>query len=136
MSPFTNDEFANRVLDFAGSAKFEGPAAYYDRDGDCIEFLASDDEFYSERVDDLVTVYYSHESGEIIGSLIKGVSCFMTKHPKLRIVVRDGRVRLSHLFLAGLVSHSESGDEPKTIVYQKLFEQAEKAGVEAEMACA
>ena len=52
------------------------PTATYDPDGDCIEFLAKPDPFYAERVDDLVTVYYSQETNEVIGSLIKGVSRF------------------------------------------------------------
>ncbi len=44
--------------------------------GASIEFLVSADLFYAQRVDDLVTIYYSQETGEIIGSLIKGVSAF------------------------------------------------------------
>jgi len=32
------------------------PTATYDRDGDCIEFLAKPDSSYAERVDDLETV--------------------------------------------------------------------------------
>lgn len=55
------------------SEPFE-PSATYDPDGDRIEFIARPDSFYAERVDDLVTVYYSHETNEIVGSLIKGVS--------------------------------------------------------------
>ena len=48
------------------------PTAVYDPDGDCIEFIAKPDPFYAERVDDLLTVYYSQESGEEVGSLIEG----------------------------------------------------------------
>jgi len=55
------------------------PTATYDRDGDCIEFLAKPDHLYAERADDLVTVYYSQETNEVIGSLIQGVSGFLRR---------------------------------------------------------
>jgi hypothetical protein len=74
MSALTNDEFAAKVIELAGAAEQFRPTAYYDPDGDCIEFLARPDNFYGERVDDLVTVYYSEETGEVIGSLLKGVT--------------------------------------------------------------
>jgi len=74
MNALTNEEFAARVLELAKPAVEFNPTAYYDPDGDCIEFLARPDNFYAERVDDLVTVYHSQETDEIIGSLLKGVT--------------------------------------------------------------
>ena len=71
-----NAEFAKRMMLLARPAEQFRPTATYDPDGDCIEFLAKPDPFYAERVDDLVTVYYSQETGEVIGSLLKGVSAF------------------------------------------------------------
>src|SRR5256885_16793176 len=96
----TNAEFAKRMLLLARPERQFRPTATYDPDGDCIEFLAKPDPFYGERIDDLVTVYYSQESKEIIGSLIKGVSGLLKKHPGLKIDVQDGRMRLVHLFRA------------------------------------
>ena len=55
------------------------PIVTYDRDGDCIEFFISNNPFYAKRMDSLVTVYYSQETGEIVGSLIKGVSRYIKK---------------------------------------------------------
>ena len=74
MTTMSNDEFAKRMMLLAKPAAEFKPTADYDADGDCIEFLAKPDPFYEERVDDLVTVYYSQKAGEVIGSLIKGVS--------------------------------------------------------------
>ncbi len=59
----SNDEFAKRMMLLAKPASEFKPSAYYDSDGDCIEFLAKPDPFYEERVDDLVTVYYSQKRG-------------------------------------------------------------------------
>ena len=76
MNTLTNEEFGRLVMENAGSAEAFQPTALYDPDGDCIEFLAAPDPFYAERVDELVTVYYSQNTNEIIGSLIKGISRF------------------------------------------------------------
>src|SRR6266852_2891605 len=104
----SNEEFAKRMMLLAKPAEQFRPTATYDPDGDCIEFLAKPDPFFAERVDDLVTVYYSQQTGEIVGSLIKGVCrfCqqFSKKNPGFRIVIQDGPVRLEHIFLARLWS--------------------------------
>src|SRR5882762_7459680 len=106
MTVTSNEEFAKRMLLLARSAEQFRPTATYDADGDCIEFLARPDPFYAERIDDLVTVYYSQETGAIIGSLIKGVSRFCSefakKNPGFKIVVENGPIRLEHIFLARL----------------------------------
>ncbi|MBL8797834.1 MAG: hypothetical protein JNM56_28310 [Planctomycetia bacterium] len=113
------------------------PTALYDPDGDCIEFLAKPDTFYAERVDDIVTVYYSQETKEVIGSLIKGVSrfCreFSKKNPGFRIVIEDGPVRLVHLFQARFWSVPQDAASLKTITYQKLMEVAGETIVEGDL---
>src|SRR5262245_34116816 len=104
MTVTSNAEFAKRMMLLARPAEKFQPTATYDPDGDCIEFLVKPDPFHAERVDDLVTVYYSQVTGEVIGSLLKGVSAFCKKMterlPGFRIEIRDGRVRLVHLFQA------------------------------------
>lgn len=74
MSVTSNAEFAERMMLLAKPAEQFRPTASYDPDGDCIEFLAKPDPFYAEQVDDLVTLYYSQETGEVVGSLLKGIS--------------------------------------------------------------
>jgi len=116
------------------------PTATYDPDGDCVEFLANPDPFYAERVDDLVTVYYSQETDEVIGSLIKGVSkfCgrFLDRMPGFRIEVRDGRVKLEHVFRARLWSSDHRPGEMPTLIYEKLIDVAEETDAEAELVLA
>ena len=132
----SNEQFAELVLGkVRPDAPFE-PAATYDRDGDCIEFLAGPDSFYGERVDDLVTVYYSHETGEIVGALLKGVSRFcqeLSKNlPGFAIEIQDGRVRVHALFLARLWSTHSAPNDVRVLTYRKLIEVAEKTHAEAE----
>lgn len=68
-----SDDVALRWIGMVDEHASFVPVSYYDRDGDCIEFLISNDSYRAERIDDRLTVYFSRETGEIIGSLIKGV---------------------------------------------------------------
>jgi hypothetical protein len=137
MTATSNEDFAKRMLLLARPAEQFSPTATYDPDGDCIEFLAKPDPFFAERIDDLVTVYYSQETGEIIGSLIKGVSRFCSefskKNPGFKIVIEDGPVRLEHLFLARLWSSAQERSALQTLTYKKLIEVAGATEVEGEL---
>ena len=137
MNALTNDEFAARVLELAAPAEKFTPTAYYDADGDCIEFLARPDNFHAERVDDLVTVYYSEETGEIIGSLLKGVDALCKRLLKLlpgfKIEIRHGKVKLVHIFQAQLWASEMDPDEMATLTYRKLIDVASQTGVEVEL---
>lgn len=134
MSALSNEEYVKKVMEIGTSEVTNKPIAYFDRDGDCIEFLAKPKNFYAERIDDLVTVYYEEDSDEIIGSLIKGVSVFIKKHPNFAIFVKAGRVRLAHLFIAGLLSCEPAKDKITILTYKKLIDCAEETGAEAQMA--
>lgn len=81
MTVTSNSEFAKRMMLLARPGEHFEPTAVYDPDGDCIEFVAKPDPFIAERIDDLVTVYTSQETGELTGSLIKGVSKFCADIP-------------------------------------------------------
>src|ERR1700759_3296775 len=119
MTAMSNSDFAAHMLKLGGKAPAFQPTATYDKDGDCIEFLAKPDSFYAERVDDLVTVYYSQETNEVIGSLIKGVRGFCEKifetMPGLKSEIRDGRVRLVHIFRARLWSSKTGPKDLETL---------------------
>ena len=136
MTVTSNAEFAKRMLLLARSGEQFRPTATYDPDGDCIEFLAKPDPFFAERVDDLLTVYFSQETGEVIGSLLKGVSSFcrrmLERMPGFRIEIHDGRVRLVHLFLAKLWFSATDPQDLVTMTYRKLIHVAEEAEAEVE----
>jgi hypothetical protein len=137
MTAMPNSDFAKRMLLLARPAAQFEPTATYDPDGDCIEFLAKPDPFYAERVDDLVTVYYSQETNEVIGSLLKGVRGFCDRisqtMPGFKIEIKDGRVRLVHIFRARLWTSNINPNDLATLTYEKLIQVAEESEVEAEM---
>jgi hypothetical protein len=140
MTSIANSEFAKRMMLLAQPAEQFKPTATYDPDGDCIEFLAKPDSFCAERVDDLVTVYYSQETGEVTGSLIKGVSGFcrdmFQRIPGFRIEIQAGRVNLQHIFLARLWTERFAPDDLATLTYRKLIEVSGETQVEGELCCA
>lgn len=133
-----HDEYAELILGKVAPQKPFQPQVYYDRDGDCIEFLATDEPFRAERIDSLVTVYYGEQSGEIVGSLIKGVKRFLDelakRAPGFRIEVVDGRIRLEHLFSARLWCCDDVRQRDALVLtYQRLRDVAEQVDAEAEL---
>lgn len=139
MTAIANREFAKRMMLLAQPAEQFKPTATYDPDGDCIEFLAKPDAFCAERVDDLVTVYYSQETGEVTGSLIKDVSAFcremFQRIPGFRIEIQAGRVNLQHIFLARLWTERFAPDDLATLTYRKLIEVSAETPIEGELCC-
>ena len=133
----SNADFAKRMILLAKPAETFRPTAAYDLDGDCIEFLAKPDSFYAERVDDLVTVYYSQETSEIVGSLVKGVGRFFRDfsktNPGFKIVIEAGHVKMEHIFLARLWSSTQDRSALETLTYKKLIEVAGETEVEGEL---
>jgi hypothetical protein len=137
MTVTSNSEFAKRMMLLTRPTDQFEPVATYDPDGDCIEFLAKPDPFYAERIDDLVTVYNSQETGELIGSLLKGVSKFCSdmaeRMPGFKIEIHDGPVRLVHIFRARLWSQHHDPHDLITLTYRKLIEVAGETVVDGEL---
>lgn len=132
----TDQEFAEFVLQKVTGEAFQ-PMVRYDADGDCIEFLISDDSYYARRIDSLVTVYYSQETNAIVGSLITGVSQFIrgfqSQVPGFKIEIEDGRLKLEHVFTARLWSSPADPKDGWVLAYKQLRAVAERSGVEAEV---
>lgn len=137
MTITSNSDFAKRMMLLAHPAERFTPTAVYDADGDCVEFLAKPDAFYAERVDDLVTVYYSQETGEVIGSLIKGVKKFckqmLSRMPGFHIEIQDGRVSLQHFFLARMWSSNLDREDIVTLTYRKLVDVSREIYIEGDL---
>ena len=136
MNTKSNEEFAKKIMQIADTTEAFKPHAIYDHDGDCIEFFVDADDFYAQRIDDLVTVYYSQETNEIVGSLIKGVSefCkeFLADYPGFIIEVEDNKVNLAHIFLAHLWRQKRE-NKFVVITYQKLIQKVQASNLEAEL---
>ena len=93
------DSFAAMALSAASQeGELQLPQVVYDKDGDCIEFIIRDEDFYAERMNPMLTVYIGRESNELVGSLVKGVHSIikgiLEEFPGFEVEVKDGRIRL------------------------------------------
>lgn len=143
MMVLSNEEYEKKVDQIASSTNSFKAGAYYDPDGDCIEFLIKPHDFYAERIDDLITVYYSRETNEIIGSLIKGISSLrkklLDKYPGFIVEIQDGKVYLAHLLRARLWSEVPLPKQHNKVIirtYQKLAAYAEEVDANADLCSA
>ncbi len=125
----TPEQFQQHVLQDVRPAKEPFiPTARYIPEGDCIEFLAVAESFYGERIDDLVTVFYSNSSGEVVGSLIKGVKNYLRKHPNLIVTIEDGKIKIAHLLISKAITSGKLEDVAIR-KYQRLIKVAEEMNV-------
>ncbi len=106
------------------------PMAWYDEDGDCIEFFCRREPFYAVRKDALLTVYYSQATHEIVGSLIKRVRSILKRFPGFRFEVANGKTRLVHVVRA----NAWQVDDPELYrVYDELIKIADESGADVEL---
>lgn len=129
-------EFEQYVLNGPVALDFE-PIACLDPDGDCFEFIATNETYRAERLDSLVTVYVGRESHEVVGCQIKGVSKYVQEvletYPSFTVEIRDGKVRLECLFTLRLCEAYRDPDGTKVRVYKKLLDVAGRAKVEIDL---
>src|SRR2546428_11080786 len=78
-------------------AKFT-PRPHYIAEGDCLIFYFKDDESYAERVDELLTLYRSEKTGEVVGCEVKGIKCITKRLGEFGIQIKDNNVDLRLLF--------------------------------------
>jgi hypothetical protein len=134
MKPLSNSDFATKVLATANISKIFAPQGYYDPYTDCFEFIAKPDDFYAERIDKLVTVYYSRKNNELIGSLFKGIRALLKENPILMTLLQvNGRVKLAHVFIARVTMEPKNLEKGVIMVYNRLIKQAEANEVEVEV---
>lgn len=130
----TDTSFLDTMLKDAAAAPPFEPNAFYNVDGDCIEFRATDESFHAERVDSRLTVFYGQESNEMVGALIKGVKCILRdlskSCPGFSIEVVDGRMKLDMLITATMW---KSDSATRGVAYKKIRSLATKDEVEVDV---
>ena len=75
------------------------PRAHYVAEGDTLIFYFKDDESYAERVDELLTVYRSLQTREMVGCQIKSVRFILEKLGNFCVGVQDGDLDLRVIFI-------------------------------------
>lgn len=105
----------------------------YFTDGDFVTFFCADDLAHEDRVDDLVTVYRSYKTGEMVGCKIKGVCRLLSSVGNFGVVIFDhgSPLTLGMLFLGAALANPEKRGK-----YETLGEQFGKVPFDAPKACA
>lgn len=101
------------------------PRPLYTVEGDSLMFYLKDEESFRQRIDDLLTVYRSFATNDIIGCQIKGVRRKLDELNKFRVTVTSEEVDLSLLFLTYMATTDDSTVRHQ---YEFLGEQAAKLG--------
>jgi len=78
------------------------PRPHYSREGDFLTFFFRDDEAIAERIDELLTVYLSAQTRELVGAKIKGVQRILSTLGSFGVTITDEDLTLGMLFLAGM----------------------------------
>jgi len=94
-------------LDGREATGFE-PRPFYSPDGDFLTFHFREDDHYAERVDELLTVYLSMDTQELVGCKVKGVRRILDTLGKLGVLVDDGEIKMSFLFLSAAFSREDA----------------------------
>lgn len=124
-----DDVFVKEILEEYGPIQPFEPCAYYDRDGDCLEFLFSNEPYRGKRLDHWVTVYYDRETDDIVGGLVKDINRLMQDYPGLDIEIAERRVKVA------LILRAPAWKEKDAIVkktYRDVIRRAEDANLYAE----
>ncbi len=100
------------------------PLIYEDEDGDRTEFLLSDEDRLSERVDGRLTIYRGRESGAIVGGSIKGLKKLSQRlhneFPGFAFCVRDNKLDLVIVFAAAMLKQD---NEILAMQYRSVFDR-------------
>lgn len=87
----------------------------YSRDGDFITLFLKDDDYYAERVDELLTVFHSTQTDELVGCKIKGVQLLLETLGRFGVSVEDGEVQINFLFVAGALISPSKKDQYESL---------------------
>lgn len=105
------------------------PVPHYFAFGDYLTYYFRDDRAYEQRVDDLLTVYLSMSTDELVGCKIKGVAHILRTAGDFGVRVDDGDVRLGFFFFVG--ASTATGEEGKKR-YEELRRVAKDVKVKRE----
>jgi hypothetical protein len=102
------------------------PRPHYFADGDFVTYFASEERACEERVDELLTVYRSMKTGNLVGCKIKGVRRILQTLGNFGVVVKEKSVVLGVLFMAAALARPERRDD-----YAKIGSQFGNTPMEA-----
>jgi hypothetical protein len=96
---------------------------HYSDDGDCLTLYFENVPSYRDRVDELLTLYLSLETDDLVGFQIESIGRIMKRLRNLRILIKDKDVELRVLFLA---CRALAEDPGPLKTYERLLDAAKR----------
>jgi hypothetical protein len=117
---------ANQLTEYLQGRVCRGfhPHPFYSKEGDFLTYFFRGDNAYAERIDDILTVYRSMDTTELVGFKIKGVRYIVETLGEFHRQYRDedGEVMLSLLVIAGMAL---SNDPDAKMHYKEIGRQTQ-----------
>jgi len=101
------------------------PVPHYSPLGDFVTWFFRDDRAYEERVDELLTVYLSMKTGDLVGCKIEGVRKLLQTAGDFGVTL-DTDVRLGFFLFIGAVAAKDAKQKQR---YQELARIAKDTSV-------
>jgi hypothetical protein len=102
------------------------PVPHYFAEGDFVTYYFRGERSYAQRVDDLLTVYRTFDTHELVGCKLKGVRQILKTAGAFNVAIADGQVRLALFFFVGAAS---ARTDAQRIVYEELRRAASEAAL-------
>ena len=123
----TNEAFKKFIENEASAVEqLPLPSYWYDPVGDQLSFTFLDDNMKAQRIDELVTVYWSRSNPKVIaGAVIKRVKGYIFRNCK-QILVQygTGPLRVEYLLLVESLKKEWDATSVGALVYRELIEKA------------
>jgi len=100
------------------------PVPHYFAQGDFVTYFFRNERAYSQRVDDILTVFLAFDTNELVGCKIKGVKHILQAAGDFGVSLDDGDVQLGLFFFVG-ASVAKDIDQKKR--YDELRQVAKTA---------
>ncbi len=100
------------------------PIPFYSELGDFVTYYARDERCFERRVDDLLTVYLSMATKELVGCKIKGVKHLLQTAGNFLVSIGSGQVKLAFFFA---IVEKVASDPIQKRYYQELTSIAKDA---------
>lgn len=116
----TFPEFSDYLATIGDSLGEFVPTPFYSEVGDFLDIVITNEETFSERIDETVTIHRSLATNKLVGCTIKGVSLILRNLFQIVSVEGDG-VRFDFLFI-GAVAAKETQHQEAVEAYREIID--------------
>lgn len=120
---------AENLIEYLQAHPAQGfrPMAHYSHQGDFVIYYFRNAASYAQRIDELLTVFRSFETNELVGCKIKGIQHILRTAGAYGVNADHGQVELKFFIFIGAAMAS---DEAQVKCYEELREKTEHVSLD------